>query len=148
MLRSAVLESVLFVWTPLNTPDRDAFDSQQVPGAALTDAPVQRANGQATWLLRETAADFTLLVFGALPAWAHQLPHVRPLSIGQDLIDSQGLVAQRLGAKPGSAYLIRPDQHVAARWWSPSEALVRAALATATAQASAKEPMKPAIRTP
>ena len=134
--------------SPLNTPDRDAFDSQQVPGAALTDAPVQRANGQATWLLRETAADFTLLVFGALPAWAHQLPHVSPLSIGQDLIDSQGLVAQRLGAKPGSAYLIRPDQHVAARWWSPSEALVRAALATATARASGKEPMKPAIRTP
>jgi len=31
-------------------------------------------------------------------------------------IDHQGLAAQRLDARPGTAYLIRPDQHVAARW--------------------------------
>ena len=120
--------------SPLNTPDGDSFAGKMVPGAPLTDAPVQRADGQASWLLRETAADFTLLVFGQPPEWTQALPHVQTVSIGHDLIDVQGLVAQRLDATPGSAYLIRPDQHVAARWRQPSEAGVRAALATATAQ--------------
>jgi 3-(3-hydroxy-phenyl)propionate hydroxylase len=120
--------------SPLNTPDGDSFAGKMVPGAPLTDAPVQRADGQASWLLRETAADFTLLVFGEPPEWTQALQHVQTVSIGRDLIDVQGLVAQRLDATPGSAYLIRPDQHVAARWRQPSEAGVRAALATATAQ--------------
>ncbi len=121
----------------LNTPDVDAFAGKMVPGAVLTDAPVQRADGQASWLLRETGADFTLLVFGDAPAWTQALEHVRTISIGRDLLDVQGLVAQRLDASPGCAYLIRPDQHVAARWRQPSEAAVRAALATATAQSRA-----------
>lgn len=118
----------------LNTPDVDSFAGKMVPGAPLTDAPVQRADGSASWLLRETASDFTLLVFGEVPDWARGLPHVTPVSVGHDLLDVRGLAQQRLDATPGTAYLIRPDQHVAARWRTPTEATVRAALATATAQ--------------
>ena len=62
---------------------------------------------------------------------------MKAIGIGHDLLDPQGLVAQRLDAQPGTAYLIRPDQHVCARWRAPTEAAVRAALATATAAASA-----------
>ncbi|GAB3364215.1 MULTISPECIES: FAD-dependent oxidoreductase [Giesbergeria] len=116
----------------LNTPDVDTFAGTQVPGAVLLDAPVRR-NGQPGWLLRQLGMDFTLLVFGEVPAWAHGLPHVQALSIGQDIEDVQWLAAQRLDARPGTAYLIRPDQHVCARWRNPTEAAVRAALATATA---------------
>lgn len=121
----------------LNTPDAERFAGHQVPGASLSDAPLQRADGRASWLLRELASDFTLLVFGPVPSWAAGLAHVQALSIGADLQDVQGLAAQRLDATPGTAYLIRPDQHVCARWRQPTEAAVRAALATATAQCAA-----------
>ena len=36
--------------------------------------------------------------------------------IGDDLIDRTGLFAQRFDATPGATYLLRPDQHLCARW--------------------------------
>ncbi|MGV3682106.1 MAG: FAD-dependent oxidoreductase [Acidovorax sp.] len=116
----------------LNTPDADAFAGTQVPGAVLLDAPVLQG-GQGTWLLRTLGPDFTLLVFGPAPAWAAALPQVKLLQVGSDLVDAQGLLTQRLDARPGTAYLVRPDQHVCARWRSLDETAVRAALAKATA---------------
>jgi len=112
----------------LSTPDIDAFDGAMVPGAAAADAPLERS-GRRTWLLRELGHDFTLLVFGA-PAWA--IDGVAVLCIDNDaLVDSEGLLAKRYDARPGTAYLLRPDRHVAARWRMPTEAAVRAALARA-----------------
>jgi len=32
------------------------------------------------------------------------------------VVDTEGLLAQRYDALSGTAYLIRPDQHIAARW--------------------------------
>lgn len=116
----------------LNTPDTDTFAGTQVPGAVLLDAPLTH-NGHPTWLLRALGSDFTLLVFGAAPGWATALPQVQVLQIGVDVEDVQGLAAQRLDARPGTAYLVRPDQHVCARWRAPEETAVRAALARATA---------------
>ena len=105
-----------------------------VPGAPLTDAPVRR-QGQPGWLLRCLGPGFTLLVFGQAPAWTADLPDTQVLRIGPDLEDAEGLIAQRLDATPGTAYLLRPDQHVCARWRQPSEAQVRAALRRACALA-------------
>ena len=116
----------------LNTPDTDTFAGTQVPGAVLLDAPLTH-NGHPTWLLRALGPNFTLLVFGPAPGWATALPQVRVLQIGVDVEDVQGLAAQRLDARPGTAYLVRPDQHVCARWRAPEETAVRAALARATA---------------
>ena len=50
------------------------------------------------------------------------------------LVDQQGLVAQRYDLRPGSAVLLRPDQHVCARWRKPSADKLRAALRTALAR--------------
>ncbi|MFZ9676798.1 MAG: FAD-dependent oxidoreductase [Quisquiliibacterium sp.] len=117
--------------SPLNTADTDAFRGAMQPGAPLTDAPVTTASGEPQWLLRALAPEFTLIVFGESRDWMTGLPNVAVLRISIDLLDKQGLVAQRLDATPGTAYLIRPDQHVCARWRHPSEASVRAALALA-----------------
>ena len=116
----------------LNTLDVDAFDGDMVPGAAALDAPLLR-HGAATWLLRELGADFTLLVFGDAPPWAEEVS-VKTVVVGEaGLQDAAGWATSRYDARPGTAYLFRPDQHVCARWRAPSEALVGAAIRRATA---------------
>ena len=119
--------------SPLNTPDTDTFAGTQVPGAVLLDAPLTK-QGQPVWLLRALGPDFTLITFGAAPAWAQGISRqVQVLQIGVDVQDAQGLATQRLDAQPGTAYLVRPDQHVCARWRVPTETAVRQALARALA---------------
>ncbi len=114
----------------LNTPDVDSFIGAMCPGAVAADAPLRRGDA-ACWLLDELGAHFSLLVFGAVPPWARNLP-VQVLSIGPEgCEDVEGLAARRYDARDGTAYLLRPDQHVCARWRAPSEALLRAALARA-----------------
>ena len=108
--------------SPLNTPDVDDFDGAMRPGAPADDAPL----GQG-WLLRALGDGFALLVSGDAPAWAARLP-VTVLRV-----DADGVAAARYDLRPGSAYLLRPDQHVCARWRAPTEALVRAALKRAQA---------------
>ncbi len=117
--------------SPLNTPDVDVFDCTMAPGASAADGPL-RCDGADAWLLRRLGDDFTLLVFGAAPAWANELP-IRTLCIDADsTVDRDGCLQQRYDAQPGTAYLFRPDQHVCARWRAPTADAVRAALARAT----------------
>jgi 3-(3-hydroxy-phenyl)propionate hydroxylase len=131
----------------LNTPDADSFTGWMIPGAPADDAPVRGG-----WLLRHLGDRFTLLLFsdGTLPATlrdaigalAADRIGVRTLVVvppGQrvpdgleGVEDSHGLVAQRYDGRPGTAYLIRPDQHVAARWRSLGLGAVRAAMARST----------------
>jgi 3-(3-hydroxy-phenyl)propionate hydroxylase len=139
----------------LNTPDADAFAGDMVPGAPMDDAPIRLA-GQDAWLMDQLGNRFQLLVFvdavGALDAATlAQLKAltadpiaVQPIIVtpagGQldgftVLADAQGLMARRYDAKPGTAYLARPDQHVAARWRVFDSSQVRAAVARATCNA-------------
>ena len=50
------------------------------------------------------------------------------------LCDIKGMIAERYDARDGSAYLIRPDQHIAARMRATSVDKIRQAVARATAQ--------------
>jgi 3-(3-hydroxy-phenyl)propionate hydroxylase len=106
----------------LNTPDENDFKGEMVLGAPAADAPLG-----GSWLLRQLGHGFTLMVCGAAPSWAAELP-LATLSVPGD-----GTLAARYDLTPGAAYLLRPDQHVCARWREPTAVKVRAALKRATA---------------
>ncbi|SAK47525.1 FAD-dependent oxidoreductase [Caballeronia ptereochthonis] len=142
--------------SPLNTPDRDddAFNSAMVPGAPCVDAPVC-VDGRDAWLLARThGSAFTGIYFCGLGHDPHACaPSLAALSNGplpvRALIvvprgmactsegvtvveDVEGMVAHRFDARPGTFYLLRPDQHVCARWRAFDAASVAAALERAT----------------
>lgn len=118
------------IGSALNSADVDEFSGFMVPGAPALDAPLV-CDGRRTWLLRELGPEFTLLVFGAAPPWAAHLP-LKVLAIEQG-VDLSGHAAQRYDARLDTAYLLRPDQHVCARWRTPTQAAVESAIAKATA---------------
>ena len=129
-------------FSSLNTPDRDRFAGGLVPGSPSADAPL-RQDGAPCWLLNQLTAGMTLLLFldrpealnGPLATALGSLARA-PVPIatrviltgtagapstlqGQPLLlDAEGLAAARYAAEPGTCYLIRPDQHVTARWRS------------------------------
>jgi 3-(3-hydroxy-phenyl)propionate hydroxylase len=55
--------------------------------------------------------------------------------VGKDLEDTKGRLAERYDGKPGTTYLIRPDQYVAARWRAFDADKIAAALDRATCRA-------------
>ena len=133
--------------SPLNTPDAEPFDGFMWPGAPLDDAPLRGPHGK-TWLLQSLDepcnAGFVLLHFGRAEeatrraaaelglALVTLLPAAEPSA--DALHDEQGLAARRYDARPGTCVLVRPDQHVAARWRRFEPAAVAAALARAQGQ--------------
>ena len=137
--------------SPLNTPDEDFFEGAMTPGAPITDAPLLR-DGAPAWLLDETGDVFTLLHFsadGATPEAARlnagDIPvkmlviapndAARRMETGMEVFeDVESLAAQRFDAASGATYLIRPDQHVCARWRAFDPEKVQAALDRATAR--------------
>jgi 3-(3-hydroxy-phenyl)propionate hydroxylase len=138
----------------LNTPDEagEAFTGRMLPGAPMDDAPLRDEHGDC-WLLDRVGNGFMALLFtddaAALPAPTLVVLAdlscdgiaVQPLVISARpghagnipvLEDPRGIAAQRYDAKPGTVYLLRPDQHVAARWRVLDVSKVKAAVARAT----------------
>ncbi|WP_421376581.1 FAD-dependent oxidoreductase [Paraburkholderia sp. DD10] len=124
--------------SPLNTADSDSFEGAMVPGASCVDAPVQQ-EGQPAWLLQQLGQQFTGVLFRGEQGIDHATQaaldalQASPIplklvvvtsgnakaasSTGVQIVhDAEGLASARYDAKPGTFYLIRPDQHVCARW--------------------------------
>ncbi|MDR5903401.1 FAD-dependent oxidoreductase [Halomonas icarae] len=125
--------------SPLNGPDSSRMPADLRPGSPAKDAPV-RLCGESAWLLNQLGNRFVLMLDGRLStsqaeALAPELESLLQTQPDLDLLilgpvsralsrlprttlieDADGLVDQRYGLMPGSAYLIRPDQHVTARW--------------------------------
>lgn len=101
----------------------------------MADAPVGGEVSDAHFLTDafiEAEAGFTLLEFSN--GHALDVPHgVGAIRIGGNggFADTTGLASARYDATPGTAYLLRPDGYVAARFRQPTRSRLEAALARA-----------------
>ena len=137
----------------LNTPDTSPFAGDMVPGASMNDAPMREKETD-FWLLDRVGNYFMALLavndpaqLDAATARACKALADAPIPIEVVLVspktgvapdglrvfvDSKNRFAERYDAQPGTSYLIRPDQHVAARWRAFDAAALTSALARAT----------------
>ncbi len=141
--------------SPLNTPDSAPFAGEMVPGAPMDDAPVRIA-GKEGWLLDQVGNRFVALLYLDDPAKLGPNEMAMSAQLAKESIpvelmivaakakaadglrvleDYAGRFVERYDAKPGTVYLIRPDQHVAARWRACDAAHIAAAVARATCNA-------------
>ena len=109
--------------SPLSTPDEAPFAGAAKLGAPLPDAPLTRPDGTAAHLLENLRDGFELICVKADAggddhggAVRHMPDGIRRTVIGEDFFDRTGIFTQRFDATPGAAYLVRPDQHLCARW--------------------------------
>jgi len=105
--------------SPATEPDDGAFDGGPVAGALMADPPWGDGH------LSRQMGVITLLTFGAV-AGVEALADVPDLTILA--LPAAGPVADAFAAVEGSAYLIRPDLHIAARWRAADAATIRACL--------------------
>ena len=145
----------------LNTPDHEPFSGKMIPGAPMEDAPMV-SQGKPGWLLRHLGNAFVLLVYADHQPIAAELIRAlqdcrvqglaaRVVVVAADaklasvcdtqaqvLVDHKGRFKERYDAAHGTAYLVRPDQHVAARWRNPTHEGLAAALARATCNSTTR----------
>ena len=130
--------------SPLTSPDDDGFVTGPIPGAPL----INRCLGDDDFLLDHLGQGFTLLHFsetGEVEATLTDrlvtfqargievtlLRITRRPGVEGGLVDADGLLFEDYGAAPGSAYLARPDRHVAARFQALDANALEAAVTTA-----------------
>jgi 3-(3-hydroxy-phenyl)propionate hydroxylase len=142
-----------YIDSPLNTPDEDRFAGAMVPGAPSTDAPI-KVDGSAGWFLSHVGDQFVGVLFSdglsdnsisALQSLTGVKPAIRPVVVVpagtrnagvvhiEILEDTEGMLHQRFDAVSGTFYLLRPDQHICARWRKLDINKIGAAMTRATA---------------
>jgi 3-(3-hydroxy-phenyl)propionate hydroxylase len=124
-----------YLHSSLNTADDAPFKGKMAPGTNCADAPIS-TDGRRGWFLNTIGDGFVVLTFGGAPAQSEiSFGNIRArvAVVGRDLIDADGVLAGRYDGQKGTTYLIRPDQHVAARWREFDPAKIRKALARAVA---------------
>lgn len=115
----------------LNTPDGLNGPARARPGSVAPDVPLH--NG---FLLDQLGDGFTLLTINADAPDGLCIDGLALTRIA--LTAETGLLVDRyLGAAAGAVYLIRPDQHIAARWPGYDESALCAALRRACGKAKA-----------
>jgi 3-(3-hydroxy-phenyl)propionate hydroxylase len=140
--------------SPLNGVDDDGFSAELAPGSPAKDAPIKQ-DGNDAWLLHQLGDRFVLLLDGRIESerastLAAELKALLDNQDDLDMVivgptptelselprslvieDAHGSVSERYRLSGGAGYLLRPDQHVTARWAEVSADAVNSALACA-----------------
>ena len=120
MINSGRLSLPTVYDTLLSTPDTSPFAGTAKLGAPVPDAPLERADGSRTHLLENLRGKFELIHVKNGAVAAGKTPRapdgIALTVIGEDFLDRDGLFERRFDATPGATYLVRPDQHLCARW--------------------------------
>ena len=114
----------------LNGPDALNGPATNRVGATCSDAPLRDG-----FLLDVVGGVFTVLAINTDPPALAEVDGVtvNTVTLNTQTDDPSGAIAARyLGDAPCGIYLIRPDQHVAARWARASAADIRSAVGIAT----------------
>ncbi|WP_286758815.1 MULTISPECIES: FAD-dependent oxidoreductase [Sulfitobacter] len=114
----------------LNGPDALNGPATSRVGATCNDAPLRDG-----FLLDVVGGVFTVLAINTGPPALAEVDGVtvNTVTLNTQTDDPSGAIAVRyLGDTPCGIYLIRPDQHVAARWARASAADIRSAVSIAT----------------
>ena len=121
--------------SPLSTEDREMWRGGPRPGASMLDAPMTGRDGGASYLTDafvKCGKRFALIEFanGKAVEPPDGVGMIR-IGGGDGLRDSENLAGRRYDAQPGTAYLVRPDGYVAARFRHPTRSALDAALTRA-----------------
>lgn len=109
--------------SPLNSVDHSSLPQSTRPGSPALDAPI--ADG---WLLDKFDGQFVLLAINTQIS-EPVVPNLLLIELSAE--PNSHLAERYLGDEDQAVYLIRPDQHIAARWGSVSSGQVEEALKTA-----------------
>ncbi|HLT99641.1 MAG TPA: FAD-dependent oxidoreductase [Burkholderiaceae bacterium] len=143
-----------YTQSSLNTPDEDAFSPSLPVGAVAPDGPVSQ-NGHTIWWLSRLGGEFVVAIFCSekLPEAASLQQLANPgfqsipvrciLVVSPELegdiepgveyvVDQDSILSSRYDVRTGACYLIRPDQHIAARWRDVDPARISSAMHRAT----------------
>ncbi|MEJ1156962.1 FAD-dependent oxidoreductase [Prosthecomicrobium sp. N25] len=111
--------------SPLNGPDCPLMPARTRPGSPAVDAPVGSG-----WLLDRLGGRFQLVTIDAEAPARLEIAGIAVERLALSAADDPAghLAARYLGLAHSAVYLMRPDQHVAARWETYEAGAVAAAL--------------------
>jgi len=111
----------------LNGPDVAEMPSRTRPGSSAVDAPTPDG-----WLADRLGDCFQLLAINAEVPDTLDVGGIEIRALRLTSAEAPEISDRYLGDAQSAVYLMRPDQHVAARWVEYDEGAVIAALNTAT----------------